>query len=920
MTLNRAIHRTFQAVSAAIMVFVLPIVAHAQLPIFTKSVVKVNGVPVGSQPASVTTGDDLSWVITYQYGPGSLTPAQTNLKDTLSVALQYDAGSLAAPPSWTRQWFDGLAWVASEPLSVGGVGAFTAFPQGTPFGTGQTALFPAPPSGPLTTTGSGDGYEAIPFNGNVYLINHHTTGTYLDCVVVSTGAHCAGYPAHVPVAAGMSYVGNTNNDNITPGKPVEYLDRIHGKLYFPVEKINTTLPHELGILCADLINQQSCGFVKLDTLGVVDNTAIEGIGGIGTKVYMQLPQGRIGCLDLSTNLPCLGEPYQIAANSNGVGWQSGSMVVGTRIYTTWRGSPSPFVLTCAETSPTPAPCVGWGIKMPDPTGTVGILYPRLNGSGTVDGVCVHTTAPVNSAPTGFTCYNPSTGASVGYPASYLSWVNSFGGGSIQGLGFGQTGSLGTRVFNGSSAPLGTVGCFDFSPPGSCGGYPISGPAAYYTTVADTERPGCMWYYGDDRKLGSFQASDGKACSGRTAIDFIVTPDASYCAGGTITGWDKLSVTGLTLGGGVTATLTIYDGNNPTTLALTGGLVPYAQNLPVTSLPLLLGAGGLGIGYGNAAGQYKSLRVVLQFSGITSSAPWSMTPPPNAEVTWIGSPPQFCFRTKVVGCDDKAVTNQATAMTTPVSGPVLNNTAPNPPFSAAHLPGPGCTSMLTIKKLFPSVPLGFGGTFKFNVTCSTPSGLLQQQLSVVWPGPTVILPDIPLGSTCTVSEDFPLPPLPSGFSWVGVPVINPTGGVIHITSGTNQVSFTNEARGCNDRGQVKITKKLGNVPPGFTGTFTFNLVCWSGTTLTTQQAQITLPGPSTVVVPGIATGSSCTVTETGPLPPLPSGWFWLGALYFPPSGQVIVAGNCCPEVIVENEAKFCCADSSGTLPHDVDIKP
>lgn|GEM_PF-7036520 len=217
--------------------------------------------------------------------------------------------------------------------------------------------------------------------------------------------------------------------------------------------------------------------------------------------------------------------------------------------------------------------------------------------------------------------------------------------------------------------------------------------------------------------------------------------------------------------------------------------------------------------------------------------------------------------------------------------------------------------LTVTKKLAGAPAGFTGTFKFYVTCSTPNGLLQQTLSVTWPNTAATLTGLPAGSVCTVSEDPTLPALPAGSSWSGVPVSTPANGVIKITKdGKNQITFTNTVRTCDDQGKVKITKRVEGVPPGFTGTFNFNVTCWSGTTLITKQAQITIPGSSTVTVTGVPIGSSCTVTETGPLPSLPAGWLWLAPTYQPASSHVDLEGNCCPEVVVVDRAKFCCNQS------------
>jgi uncharacterized repeat protein (TIGR01451 family) len=226
----------------------------------------------------------------------------------------------------------------------------------------------------------------------------------------------------------------------------------------------------------------------------------------------------------------------------------------------------------------------------------------------------------------------------------------------------------------------------------------------------------------------------------------------------------------------------------------------------------------------------------------------------------------------------------------------------------------CPLTLTVRKaLSGAIPPGFNGTFLFHVTCSTPDGLLQKQLSVTWPATTAVLEGVPAGSTCTVAEDPALPPLPTGYQWSGVPASQPANGIVTITrDGKNAVSFTNLIRACDDRGHVKITKRVEGAPPGFTGTFHFNLTCWSGSTLITKQAQVVVPTNPSVTVDGIPTGSSCTVTEAAPLPTLPAGWFWLSPSYSPASGQVDLIGTCCPEVVVIDRAKFCCTGEGGAV--------
>lgn len=899
--MSRAVRHASSAIAVLALVFTTPL--PAQTAVLTKTLVKVNGVPVTGNPP-LANGDTLDWVLTYQYNPTPAPPAKTDIRDLLSPALPYVAGSLIVPSSFAPQWFNGGAWVQTPPTTATGVGA-TANP--TPFGAGVTASIPAPPASGIATASGGDGYRAIPYNGDVYVINHHTSGLYLNCFDAASGSACNGYPANVPLTPGPFLTSAGTATHHTPYKTVEYLDRTNGKLYYSVQDLTTA---KIGILCANLNTRQSCGFTPLPgSYGAANTQSFEGVGGVNGEVYVQLPSGELGCIDTNpvVPVPCAGQPFPMATVNNLAQMSGGSEIVGTKIYTVWR-APGAYPFTCFDTA-THQKCTGSWPQFPDSAGAVAILYPLIDSNTeAITAICTHTTNPANGT---FKCYGP-TGTLVLHPPSYAAWAQTYGGGFAETSGFGQPGSYKTRVFNGKSGGTG-IGCYDFLTNAVCStGFPVNGPhiaPEYYATIADPERPGCMWTYGDLplAVLGSFQASDGKPCGSSSTVATTVTPARSYCAtSGNIQGWGSIFLNGITLGSGIAATLTLYDGNNPTQLARNTNNIPYANNLAVTTFPLNLGAGGLGIGYGTLSGQYTSLRVVIQFAGFSSNTAWSQQPPPFIEVTWIGSRPEICFRTTVAGCENPIITNQATALTTPAGGASITVTAPNPAFSATHILGDACPAKLTVVKTLAGAPAGYTGTFNFNVACATSGGIVQQALSITWPNTTVTSGNIPAGSTCTVSESPLLPSLPSGYAWNGVPVVSPTGGVIQVTTGgINHVKFFNTARRCED-GNVRIRKVVQNAPAGFSGTFTFNVVCWSGTTLIQNTTAIAYPGQTTAIVHGIPTGSTCTVTETGTLPALPPGWFWEAPAYQPTTGQVSLTGGiCCPIVTVVNRPRYCC---------------
>jgi hypothetical protein len=234
-----------------------------------------------------------------------------------------------------------------------------------------------------------------------------------------------------------------------------------------------------------------------------------------------------------------------------------------------------------------------------------------------------------------------------------------------------------------------------------------------------------------------------------------------------------------------------------------------------------------------------------------------------------------------------------------------------PPSGRPSPCEDCTpseTSLTINKTIAGAPAGFSATVHFDVTCSSGAALQHRNASIKWPDRSVVvITAVSAGSRCRVSEESPLPPAPAGYEWVGVPIVDPPGGTLTITTGAaNQVSFRNELRHCEQRGRITISKRVDGAPAGFSGTFHFNVVCWSGATLIIRQALIVIPGSSSIVVDDLPRDSLCTVTESEPLPSLPSGWIWLAPAYQPPSADVDLRENAYPEVLVIDRAKFCCA--------------
>lgn len=157
--------------------------------------------------------------------------------------------------------------------------------------------------------------------------------------------------------------------------------------------------------------------------------------------------------------------------------------------------------------------------------------------------------------------------------------------------------------------------------------------------------------------------------------------------------------------------------------------------------------------------------------------------------------------------------------------------------------PGPTGSLVVAKTSDTP-----GTFNFTVDCPG-SAVLDQPVVITVPtaGPPATtsapISGIPVGTVCTVAETTA-----PGFT--AQPPQNVT-----IATGTNTVTFAN----VRETGSLAITK-VSDTP----GTFNFTVNC-PGTAVLDQPVAITVaaaggPGTTSAAIPGIPTGTVCTVTE------------------------------------------------------------
>ncbi len=163
------------------------------------------------------------------------------------------------------------------------------------------------------------------------------------------------------------------------------------------------------------------------------------------------------------------------------------------------------------------------------------------------------------------------------------------------------------------------------------------------------------------------------------------------------------------------------------------------------------------------------------------------------------------------------------------------------------------------------------SFTINYDC----GAAHTGSASVAAGDSATVSDIPTGTSCTVSEPT-LPTVP-GYSFA-TPSFSPSATVtIPETNGSSVTVRTNNTL-TREVGSLVLAKKLSGAP-GSGAQFTIHWDCGAF-----GQGDATLAADGSTKVPGIPTGTSCTVSEPT-LPSLPG--FTFGTPTFSPSATVTI---------------------------------
>ena len=199
--------------------------------------------------------------------------------------------------------------------------------------------------------------------------------------------------------------------------------------------------------------------------------------------------------------------------------------------------------------------------------------------------------------------------------------------------------------------------------------------------------------------------------------------------------------------------------------------------------------------------------------------------------------------------------------------------------AAPPPPLGQVKVIKHLKAQPGGPPLSNMTFSVTANCS-PAATTPTQTVTAGPGAGQVTFAAPIGATCTIIENTPLPPFPAAATqycassgmvptWLP-PSFHPGTGTVLVNSPNQVVQLRNEWK-CAAAPQAKLTvmKRISNAggTPLTNMTFSVTVNCTSPSSTATQPVNNGTGIGSTVF--NVAAGSTCTVTENAPLPPLPS---------------------------------------------------
>ena len=584
----------------------------------------------------------IDWVVQYANNTGAPLPSAVVKDGPIATIIP---GSLQQPPGWSG------TTNASPPVDNFALWTGTnVAPHGV-----MTAAVPAAGPASMNLTGSGDGYQPIPYTRTaapagkrVYIMNHHLApGALLfKCLDVSTGTDCAGWAGGKALPMGNG----TGNASATLTNSSEYVIS-NGKFYYAAIS-NTTSGLGFGIGCYDLETDTQCGYAKMDNRAV--GLYANGPWQIGNELYVASYDGFVYCAKLAPGLPaCQGSGYQIPATTIKLNVERGTVedlnvsklagkVVGTKLYlTSLKGAK---YINCYDTI-TKNAC--WATTAPT-KGTASYSHSQMRGNYT--NYLYYSNALVPMAicsqindPAGQFCVNLADGNA--YVAAPMTWASS---NPVVGLETYYQGKTYFVNFNDNTSN--GAFCWDWASASNCTTKPDGMVAAppkantkHYGLAADDQ--GCVWAYGHEGVLWNFNPGNvdpvtklAKPCGGDSGKAQLTLQPLTYCSGPKPFHWTSVEIKG--------APLANYDKFIIKVLDSTNNSVLLTKDLKATG-QLLTSITGI-----DAQTLSKPLKIELEYVPKPGTG---ASDKPTLEVRYNAPPQEFCFKSTHT-CEQTKITN------------------------------------------------------------------------------------------------------------------------------------------------------------------------------------------------------------------------------------------------------------------------
>jgi Neisseria PilC beta-propeller domain len=632
---------------------------------------------------AIASGDTVQWTALFESKLSS--PYRSTGIMTLPKNFKWLNGSVVLPPKVSLEYSKdgGTNYEMAEP-STGTTITHVRWTINPLFTLEVKPVIPSV----VDFTGTGDGYRVIPYKENLYVVNHHTASTYVNCRQAADSLPCPGFQNSgltIPSALGISAVGYSDESFVTPNRSIEYLDQKTGNLY-----VYGAINFDIYVRCLNLNTLKACSnqvFMGTNP-NATDKAAVNPMDSIGTKYYATMSGVLSGntlkmfCYDTATQKPCKGQPYNtdwVNQHHNTPGY-----AYDGKIYTSAsRNGKGSQVLQCFDTKSN-SPCAGLWKNSKNDMITEMSLFPHLDKKGVWTGLCtIHSGTSNNCLDLLKKPFSSTT--------SYRTYIANNGfyqenhGEISNGI------ATDSRIFLSSNdnANYNHATCFDFKTNSECFGAindANSNKVSTYSIIKDPIRNNCMWSVGHVAKAKSFDLNTGEPCAGKpvyppiTLLDIV--PNSYYNCDGSkanVTKWGAVRFSpSLVWGaGGITSAKIII-------LNKTNNTKVLEKNIPFGKYEVSIAE----IVYRD--NPELTIQLLLE-----SNKGSSIKKEVGFDVTWEGDPIQLCFKTTAPTLDNCAVEASVvqtnTQIHTPSNSEVLNAKAGLVPGETASGVGPNPTT-------------------------------------------------------------------------------------------------------------------------------------------------------------------------------------------------------------------------------------